>query len=73
MQKSTINLSIVVSVYESLIAFLHDVRNSFDIFELESKSLNINQEFCDKRKKQPPKFRMLDDIGNNPGVNMSKN
>lgn len=73
LQKSTVNLSIVVSVYESLIAFIHDVRNSFDTFELEFKSLHINPEFCDIRKKQPPKSRMLDDIANNPGVNMSKN
>lgn len=72
LQKSTINLSVIVSVYESLIAFIHDVRNSFDNFELESKNFNINSEFCDKRKKQPPKSRMLDDIANNPGVNLSK-
>lgn len=51
LQKSTINLSVIVSVYESLITFIHDVRSSFDNFELESKSFNINSEFCDKRKK----------------------
>lgn len=56
-----------------MIAFTLDVRNSFDTFELESKSLNINPEFCDKRKKQPPKSGMLDGIANNPRVNMSKN
>ena len=54
LQKSTINLSVIVSVYESLIAFIHDVRNSFDNFELKSKSFNINSEFCDKRKRNLP-------------------
>lgn len=54
LQKSTINLFVIVSVYESLITFIHDVRNSFDNFELESKSFNINSEFCDKRKNNLP-------------------
>ncbi len=73
LQKSTINLSVIVSVYDFLIAFIHDVRNNFDNFGLESKSFNINSEFCDKRKKQFSKSRILDDTANNPVVNLSKN
>lgn len=69
-QVSTTNLSSIVPLYTSLIAFINDVRNNFQNYEKESINLNVLPDYTSKRKKQHSRSKCLDDP-NNPGISLS--
>lgn len=56
------SLSVIVPLYDSLIKFIEDVRNNFDVYESEACQLVGSQvTYKQSRKKKTPKSRMLDE------------
>ena len=62
LQSSTVDLGTVVMLYDSLIEFLHKLRDTvvFDDFESAAKELSSNEEYREERQRSRRRVKMFD-------------
>ncbi|KAG8173321.1 hypothetical protein JTE90_003636 [Oedothorax gibbosus] len=70
LQKVNCEISTIISLYESLVAFIQKVREEFDMYEVEAAKLAFTKEYTSKRKRNTPKSKHLDE-SSSTGVSLS--
>ncbi|KAG8175346.1 hypothetical protein JTE90_027047 [Oedothorax gibbosus] len=70
LQKVNCEISTIISLYESLVAFIQKVREEFDMYEVEAAKLAFTKEYTSKRKRNTPKSKYLDE-SSSTGVSLS--